>query len=230
MNNFEILRPIVKLIWDSENLDSSRCERQRVVGHIEHQPEEHHWDCRNKTTGEKQLTLSSLVFSVFDEYKFCVLLPFLQISLETTLRFFWFDMRLKPRPESMKVFCFYHLKSPIFSIKKVVLFIPTTTTLIPEDFLRGRNHLWLLLLLFYFNSCFKVFKAHLGLRVTEKNLATFREKTHLGVMLICILVWPALSGCLIYSSTRFQQQYSILWRESKSRWKYKKQLKCPFRP
>ena len=122
MNNFAILRPIVKLIWDSENLDSSRCERQRVVGHIEHQPEEHHWDCRNKTTGEKQLTLSSLVFSVFDEYKFCVLLPFLQISLETTLRFFWFDTRLKPRPEAMKVFGFYHLKSPVFPIKFFCLF------------------------------------------------------------------------------------------------------------
>ena len=187
MNNFAILRPIVKLIWDSENLDSSRCERQRVVGHIEHQPEEHHWDCRNKTTGEKQLTLSSLVFSVFDEYKFCVLLPFLQISLETTLRFFWFDTRLKPRPESMKVFCFYHLKSPIFSIKKVVLFIPTTTTLIPEDsFVTSSGN--------------------------GENLATFREKTHLGVMWICILVWPTLSGCPIYSSTRFHQPFSILWR------------------
>ena len=181
MNNFAILRPIVKLIWDSENLDSSRCERQRVVGHIEHQPEEHHWDCRNKTTGEKQLTLSSLVFSVFDEYKFCVLLPFLQISLETTLRFFWFDTRLKPRPEAMKVFGFYHLKSPIFSIEKVWPFFTviqttttTTTTLIPEDFPRGRNHLWLLLVLFDFNSCFKVFKTHLGLLwVTGKDLATF---------------------------------------------------------
>ena len=71
-------------------------------------------------------------------------------------------------------------KVPFFPLKKFGLFFTviqtttTTTTLIPEDFPRGRNHLWLLLVLFDFNSCFKVFKTHLGLLwVTGKDLATF---------------------------------------------------------
>ena len=67
---------------------------------------------------------------------------------------------------------FFHWKSLAFFT--VIQTTTTTTTLIPEDFPRGRNHLWLLLVLFDFNSCFKVFKTHLGLLwVTGKDLATF---------------------------------------------------------